>query len=219
MLACYATSQSIVEQLSTILHSINHACKILDLLSLSNGLHNCRVDRLSTGLWNRVVKRTNCQLGSGIRLLRWTNCQWVWIKIVNLTCQMEFVVVIQDVGYDSALSLIIDIRTVIPGSGTTAPVGWAALPLFQTGPGRYMASGYYHLPIFKVCYFASVVLYPLASGCNAFPVLCMPVVHQAVLRALCNAFSVQCMSLVHQAGLRAQCTPQMPARSCIVVSM
>ncbi|KAL0028702.1 hypothetical protein WJX79_000762 [Trebouxia sp. C0005] len=55
----------------------------------------------------------------------------------------------QDVGYDSALSLIIDIRTVIPGSGTTAPVGWAALPLFQTGPGRYMASGYYQLPIFK----------------------------------------------------------------------
>ena len=55
----------------------------------------------------------------------------------------------QDVGYDSALSLIIDIRTVIPGSGTTAPVGWAALPLFQNGPGRYMASGYYQLPIFK----------------------------------------------------------------------
>ncbi|DBA83915.1 TPA: hypothetical protein ACH3X1_006417 [Trebouxia sp. C0004] len=55
----------------------------------------------------------------------------------------------QDVGYDTALSLIIDVRTVIPGSGTTAPVGWAALPLFQTGPGRYMASGYYHLPIFK----------------------------------------------------------------------
>lgn len=56
---------------------------------------------------------------------------------------------LQDVGYDSALSLIIDIRTVIPGSGTTAPVGWAALPLFQNGPGRYMASGYYQLPIFK----------------------------------------------------------------------
>ena len=55
----------------------------------------------------------------------------------------------QEVGYDSALSLIIDIRTVIPGSGTTAPVGWAALPLFQSGPGRYMASGYYQLPIFK----------------------------------------------------------------------
>lgn len=64
---------------------------------------------------------------------------------------MDFEVVVQDVGYDSALSLIIDIRTVIPGSGTTAPVGWAALPLFQTGPGRYMASGYYQLPIFKVC--------------------------------------------------------------------
>ena len=56
---------------------------------------------------------------------------------------------LQGVGYDSALSLIIDIRTVIPGSGTTAPVGWAALPLFQNGPGRYMASGYYQLPIFK----------------------------------------------------------------------
>ena len=52
-------------------------------------------------------------------------------------------------GYDSALSLVVDIRTVIPGSGTTAPVGWAALPLFQTPPGRFMASGYYQLPIFK----------------------------------------------------------------------
>lgn len=67
----------------------------------------------------------------------------------------------QDVGYDSALSLIIDIRTVIPGSGTTAPVGWAALPLFQSGPGRYMASGYYQLPIFK-------------AGLHMF---CMPSLH------------------------------------------
>ncbi len=107
----------------------------------------------------------------------------------------------QDVGYDSALSLIIDIRTVIPGSGTTAPVGWAALPLFQTGPGRYMASGYYHLPIFKVCYCAQVLCcYPHAFGCNPrIPVLCMPLVHKAVLRALC--------------------TPWKPARSCIVLSM
>ena len=76
---------------------------------------------------------------------------WVWNRVANLTCQMNFEGGMQDVGYDSALSLIIDIRTVIPGSGTTAPVGWAALPLFQTGPGRYMASGYYHVPIFKVC--------------------------------------------------------------------
>lgn len=65
-----------------------------------------------------------------------------------VACDTIFVT-LQDVGYDSALSLIIDIRTVIPGSGTTAPVGWAVLPLFQAGPGRYMASGYYQLPIFK----------------------------------------------------------------------
>ena len=81
---------------------------------------------------------------------------------------------LQEVGYDSALSLIVDVRTVIPGSGTTAPVGWAALPLFQSGPGRYMASGYYHLPIFKVCSCSSVqqsALCPIAILCLL--VLCL----------------------------------------------
>lgn len=81
---------------------------------------------------------------------------------------------LQDVGYDSALSLIIDIRTVIPGSGTTAPVGWAALPLFQNGPGRYMASGYYQLPIFKASpYYSCMQLYTNSSimcvGCAHTP--------------------------------------------------
>jgi len=75
MLACYAMSQFIVEQLLTILHSIIHACKLSNLSSLSNGLHHCRVDSLSSGLWNRVVKRTNYHLGSGIGLLSWTSCQ------------------------------------------------------------------------------------------------------------------------------------------------
>ena len=74
----------------------------------------------------------------------------------------------QGVGYDSALSLIIDVRTVIPGSGTTAPVGWAALPLFQTGPGRYMASGYYHLPIFKVQFSSATVSSSPLCG-NSYP--------------------------------------------------
>ena len=73
---------------------------------------------------------------------------------------------LQEVGYDSALSLIIDIRTVIPGSGTTAPVGWAALPLFQSGPGRYMASGYYHLPIFKVHSSSAVLQSALVLHCH-----------------------------------------------------
>ena len=76
----------------------------------------------------------------------------------------------QEVGYDSALSLIIDIRTVIPGSGTTAPVGWATLPLFQSGPGRYMASGYYQLPIFKA-----------GLSCSCYS--CMPT--QTINLALC----------------------------------
>ena len=69
----------------------------------------------------------------------------------------------QDVGYDSALSLIIDVRTVIPGSGTTAPVGWTALPLFQKGPGRYVASGHYQLPLFKVCHPALLATFVLAA--------------------------------------------------------
>ena len=107
---------------------------------------------------------------------------------------MELVVVIQDVGYDSALSLIIDIRTVIPGSGTTAPVGWAALPLFQTGPGRYMASGYYHLPIFKVCYCAQVLCYtPLLLAATHFLCYaCCTLLHLAATRFLC---------VVHAAGV------------------
>ena len=67
-------SRFIDEELSIILHAITHACKVLCLSSLSNGFHNCRVDRSSSGVWNRVVKQTNCQLGSGIGLSRWTNC-------------------------------------------------------------------------------------------------------------------------------------------------
>ena len=57
---------------------------------------------------------------------------------------------LQRVRYDPALALIVDIRTVLPGSGATAPVGWAALPIFESGPGRYVASGYYQLPLFQV---------------------------------------------------------------------
>lgn len=57
---------------------------------------------------------------------------------------------LQKVRYDPALALIVDIRTVLPGSGATAPVGWAALPIFESGPGRYVASGYYQLPLFQV---------------------------------------------------------------------
>lgn len=102
---------------------------------------------------------------------------------------MNFEGGMQDVGYDSALSLIIDIRTVIPGSGTTAPVGWAALPLFQTGPGRYMASGYYHLPIFKVCYFVqlSCVLSRVWLQCISY------VVHASSAPGCCQS-CLQCIS-------------------------
>ena len=76
----------------------------------------------------------------------------VCLELDDLHCEvdMPWLVHVQDVAYDSALSLIIDVRTVIPGSGTTAPVGWTALPLFQRGLGRYLASGHYQLPLFKV---------------------------------------------------------------------
>ncbi|KAK9815471.1 hypothetical protein WJX72_004235 [[Myrmecia] bisecta] len=50
--------------------------------------------------------------------------------------------------YDPALCVILDVRTVIPGSGTTAPVGWAALPVFDKGT-RYVATGHYQLPLFQ----------------------------------------------------------------------
>eukprot|EP00884_Botryococcus_braunii_P012947 jgi/Botrbrau1/21653/Bobra.43_1s0053.2 len=54
----------------------------------------------------------------------------------------------QGIPYDSALAVIIDIRTVIPGSGTSSPSGWAALPVFEPGT-RFVASGYYQLPLFQ----------------------------------------------------------------------
>lgn len=37
-------------------------------------------------------------------------------------------------------------RSVVPTSGTTAPVGWVCLPVFETGV-PYVASGHYHLPL------------------------------------------------------------------------
>lgn len=80
-------------------------------------------------------------------------------------------VYLQDVGYDSALSLIIDVRTVIPGSGTTAPVGWTALPLFQKGPGRFVASGHYQLPLFKVPDIQLAYLCQLSLASSGAPVL------------------------------------------------
>jgi hypothetical protein len=56
---------------------------------------------------------------------------------------------VQAIPYDSALAVIIDVRTVIPGSGTSSPSGWAALPVYEAGT-RFVASGYYQLPLFQV---------------------------------------------------------------------
>ena len=54
-----------------------------------------------------------------------------------------------DVPYEPGLVVVVDVRSVVPGTGTSAPCGWAALPVFERA-GRYVASGTYQLPLFQV---------------------------------------------------------------------
>lgn len=57
--------------------------------------------------------------------------------------------------YSPALCVVIDVRYVVPAAGSSAPAGWALLPVFERS-GAYVASGAYHLPLFQVC---------LGAGC------------------------------------------------------
>ncbi|KAF8058950.1 AGO1 [Scenedesmus sp. PABB004] len=52
------------------------------------------------------------------------------------------------VPYAPSLVAIIDVRAVLPGSASSAPVGWACLPVFERA-GRHVASGTHHLPLFQ----------------------------------------------------------------------
>ena len=54
-----------------------------------------------------------------------------------------------DVPYNGGLVLIFDVRCVVPGSSSSAPVGWGCLPVYERA-GKFVASGTYHLPLFMV---------------------------------------------------------------------
>lgn len=62
----------------------------------------------------------------------------------GMACAQSFTEVL----YEPGLALIVDVRLVVPSTGTSAPAGWTALPLFER-EGPYVASGYYHLPLFQ----------------------------------------------------------------------
>jgi hypothetical protein len=51
--------------------------------------------------------------------------------------------------YSPGLSVIIDVRYVVPAAGSSAPAGWALLPVFERC-GAFVASGAYQLPLFQV---------------------------------------------------------------------
>jgi hypothetical protein len=53
------------------------------------------------------------------------------------------------VTYDPALVVLIDVRSVVPGTSTSAPMGWVLLPVFERA-GAFVASGAYQLPLFQV---------------------------------------------------------------------
>jgi hypothetical protein len=48
---------------------------------------------------------------------------------------------------ERGLCIIIDIRYIVPSTGSSTPVGWVALPILHAG--KYVASGYYQLPLFR----------------------------------------------------------------------
>ncbi|GLI63028.1 hypothetical protein VaNZ11_005888, partial [Volvox africanus] len=49
--------------------------------------------------------------------------------------------------YERGMCIIVDVRLVVPATGTSAPAGWTAVRLFER-EGEFVASGYYHLPLF-----------------------------------------------------------------------
>lgn len=52
------------------------------------------------------------------------------------------------VPYEPGLCVLIDVRSVVPNTCTSAPSGWALLPVFEKA-GKFVASGVYHLPLFQ----------------------------------------------------------------------
>jgi len=68
-----------------------------------------------------------------------------------------------DVPYSPGLVVIVDVRCVVPGSGSSAPAGWACLPVFERA-GRFVASDTYQLPLFQVRLIIMGAVRALAGG-------------------------------------------------------
>ncbi|EFJ52780.1 hypothetical protein VOLCADRAFT_86096 [Volvox carteri f. nagariensis] len=49
--------------------------------------------------------------------------------------------------YEQGMCIIVDVRLIVPATGTSAPAGWSAVRLFER-EGEFVASGHYHLPLF-----------------------------------------------------------------------
>ena len=48
---------------------------------------------------------------------------------------------------EGGMCVIIDVRYIVPSTGSAAPAGWACLPIMERR--EYVASGYYQLPLFQ----------------------------------------------------------------------
>jgi hypothetical protein len=51
--------------------------------------------------------------------------------------------------YSPGLCLVLDVRYIVPAAGSSAPAGWALLPVFERA-GPFVASGAYQLPLMQV---------------------------------------------------------------------
>lgn len=65
--------------------------------------------------------------------------------------------------YHRGLVLLLDVRSLVPGSSSAAPAGWACLPVFEAA-GPFVASGVYHLPLFQVRLRVCAAFWTTAAG-------------------------------------------------------
>jgi hypothetical protein len=72
--------------------------------------------------------------------------------------------------YCPGMVLLVDVRALVPGSSSSAPLGWAVVPVFEQA-GPYIASGAYQLPLFQGIPSAQL-LSELAASIDPDAVLC-----------------------------------------------
>jgi hypothetical protein len=78
------------------------------------------------------------------------------------------------------------VRSVVPSSGSTAPLGWTCLPVFERSTSN-VASGYYQLPLFQGV--PSRSLLQVGAGRS---VICEPLHKQDIRLPVCMLQSLYC---------------------------